>query len=135
MHRNLDCDIDEDLKKTGYYYNCSTIPLFDLGSLHHDYYLVNLRIPGAVDFDGHSLIDNDKLGKLIDLWMIAIHQNGGFTKVWLGLKTFFFPAIVLELWWMHRRFVVYIFFKEKSTYAILNYLWKNSSNQRITHFA
>jgi len=103
MHRNLDCEIDDDLKKTGYYYNCSTIPLFDLGSLHHDYYLVNLRIPGAVDFDGHSLIDNDKLGKLIDLWMISIHQNGGFTKVWLGLKTFFFPAIVFELWWMNRR--------------------------------
>ena len=66
---------------------------------------MNLRIPGAVDFDGNNLIDNDKLGKLVDLWMISIHQNGGFTKVWLGLKTFFFPAIVLELWWMNRRLV------------------------------
>ena len=82
MHRNLDCDIDSDLKKSGYYYNCSTIPLFDLGSLHHDYYLVNLRIPSAFDFDGLDLtpIENDKLGKLVDLWMISIHQNGGFTK-------------------------------------------------------
>jgi hypothetical protein len=42
MHRNLDCEIDEGLKKAGYYYNCSTIPLFDLGSLHHDFYLVSL---------------------------------------------------------------------------------------------
>ena len=41
MHRNLDCEIDEGLKKAGYYYNCSTIPLFDLGSLHHDFYLVS----------------------------------------------------------------------------------------------
>ena len=43
IHRNLDCDIDEDKKKNGYYYNCSIMPLFELGSLHHDYYLVNLR--------------------------------------------------------------------------------------------
>ena len=75
-----------------------------------------------MDFDGHSLIDNDKLGKLVDLWMISIHQNGGFTQVWLGLKTFFFPAIVLELWWMNRRFVLPYFsfpliFKTLGTYS------------------
>ena len=103
MHRNLDCEIDDDLKKAGYYYNCSMIPFFELGSLHHDYYLVNLRIPSAFDYDGHSLIENDKLGKLVDLWMISIHQNGGFTKIWLSLKTIFFPAVLLEIFWMKRR--------------------------------
>ena len=41
--RNLNCDIHEDKKIEGYYYNCSILPLFDLGSLHHDYYLLNLR--------------------------------------------------------------------------------------------
>ena len=35
--------------------------------------------------------------------MIAIHQNGGFTKIWLSLKTIFFPAILLEMIWMYRR--------------------------------
>ncbi len=81
VHRNLDCDMDEDKKRDGYNYNCSMIPLFDLGSLHHDYYLVNLRIPSVYDEDGHSVDINGDLGKLTDLWMIAIHQNGGFTKV------------------------------------------------------
>ena len=58
VHRNLDCEIDEDLKRVGYYYNCSTIPLFDLGSLHHDYYLVNLRLPSVYDYDGHKISIN-----------------------------------------------------------------------------
>ena len=104
VHRNLDCEMAEELKRTGYYYNCSTIPLFDLGSLHHDYYLVNIRIPSAYDFDGHKIgHDNGELGKLVDLWMIAIHQNGGFTKIWVSLKTIFFPVIILEMWWFHKR--------------------------------
>jgi len=103
VHRNLDCEIDEDLKRVGYYYNCSTIPLFDLGSLHHDYYLVNLRLPSVYDYDGHQISINSELGKLVDVWMIAIHQNGGFTKIWLSLKTIFFPAILLEMIWMYRR--------------------------------
>ena len=44
-----------------------------------------------------------ELGKLVDVWMIAIHQNGGFTQIWLSLKTIFFPAILLEMIWMYRR--------------------------------
>jgi hypothetical protein len=50
----------------------------------------------------HSLYYSE-LGKLVDLWMIAIHQNGGFTKVWVSLKTIFFPAIILEMYWMVKR--------------------------------
>lgn len=103
VHRNLDCEIDEDKKKDGYYYNCSIMPLFELGSLHHDYYLVNLRIPSAYDYDGHEISINGELGKLVDLWLVAIHQNGGFTKVWLTLKTCFFAAIIGELYWFKRR--------------------------------
>ena len=44
--RNLDCNIDPDLsmeERAGTYYNCSMLPLFDLGSLHHDFYLLNIR--------------------------------------------------------------------------------------------
>ena len=106
VHRNLDCEIDDDLKREGYYYNCSSIRLFELGSLHHDYYLLNIRIPSVFDYDGHqidTMWDNSKLGKLVDLWMIAIHQNGGFTKIWLSMKTIFFPAVILEMVWMKRR--------------------------------
>ena len=45
--RNLDCNIDPDLsmeERAGTYYNCSMLPLFDLGSLHHDFYLLNIRL-------------------------------------------------------------------------------------------
>ena len=103
VHRNLDCEIDEDKKREGYLYDCSPIPLFDLGSLHHDYYLVNLRIPSMYDDNGRNVNVNEELGKLIDLNLIAIHQNGGFTKVWVSLKTIFFPLIIAEMWWMWRR--------------------------------
>jgi len=75
IHRNLDCEIDEDKKRDGYYYNCSIMPLFELGSLHHDYYLVNLRIPSAFDYEGHSVNVDSKIGRLVDLWLVGIHQT------------------------------------------------------------
>ena len=75
-----------------------------LGSLHHDYYLVNLRLPRIYDYEGHKVtLGNNDIGKLRDLTLIGIHQNGGFTKVWLSLKTVFFPIILIEMWWMYRR--------------------------------
>jgi len=103
IHRNLDCEIDEDKKRDGYYYNCSIMPLFELGSLHHDYYLVNLRIPSAFDYEGHEVNVDSKIGRLVDLWLVGIHQNGGFTKVWVALKTIFLPLVVGELYWFWNR--------------------------------
>lgn len=102
--RNLNCDIDDDKKIEGYHYNCSILPLFDLGSLHHDYYLLNIRVP-TVYLDGNKQVHeiNDALGKLVDIWLVAINQNGGFTKVWVSLKTIFFPIILAELWWFWSR--------------------------------
>ena len=29
----------------GYNYDCEPIPLFELGTVHHKYYLVNVRLP------------------------------------------------------------------------------------------
>ena len=54
--RNLDCNIDPDLsmeERAGTYYNCSMLPLFDLGSLHHDFYLLNIR--SSYPFTSYSL--------------------------------------------------------------------------------
>ncbi|XP_022818707.1 protein wntless [Spodoptera litura] len=93
--RNLDCDID--LKSEEYLYNCSAIPLFELGSLFHDYYLLNVRLP--VD----SPTMNSQIGHIQDMWLTVINQNGGFTRVWLYLKTVFFPCIVGILVWFWRR--------------------------------
>lgn len=79
-------------------YSCSTIPLFELGSLHHDYYLLNVRLP--VDSERKM---NLKIGNIRDLHLTVIYQNGGFTKVWLSLKTIFFPFIVAIMWWFWNR--------------------------------
>ncbi|KAG8264649.1 hypothetical protein J6590_008584 [Homalodisca vitripennis] len=81
-----------------YYYNCSFIPLFELGSLFHDYYLLNIRLP----------VDHDKgmnlgLGHIEDIWLVAINQTGGFTKVWMSMKLVFFPSIVAIMIWFWNR--------------------------------
>ncbi|XP_026750584.1 protein wntless [Galleria mellonella] len=91
--RHLDCYIHND----EYLYNCSAIPLFELGSLYHDFYLLNVRLP----VDTPDM--NTNIGHLQDLWLTVIHQNGGFTMVWVSLKTVFFPCIIAILVWFWRR--------------------------------
>ncbi|XP_077283852.1 wnt ligand secretion mediator [Arctopsyche grandis] len=94
--RNLDCTIEA--KSEALLYNCTAIPLFELGSLHHDFYLLNIRLP--VNSQNEA---NVHIGHLNDVWLIAINQNGGFTKVWLSLKTIFFPFIIAIMVWFWRR--------------------------------
>lgn len=94
--RDLSCEVDNQTDK--YLYQCDTIPVFEMGSLHHDYYLLNVRIP--VDSDQKM---NLNIGYITDLHLAVIYQNGGFTKVWLTLKTVFFPFIVaIMIWFWHR---------------------------------
>lgn len=93
--RHLSCDLDTEHR---YRYNCDLIPLFELGSLHHDYYLLNLRLP--TDMINQR---NVGIGKLVDINLVAIFPNGGFTKVWVSMKTVFFPLVVALLaWFWHR---------------------------------
>ncbi|XP_046405904.1 protein wntless [Ischnura elegans] len=94
--RTLECSMDK--KREGYIYNCSIIPLFELGSLHHDYYLLDVRLP--VDDDSNM---NQGLGHIVDVWLVVINQNGGFTKVWVSMKTVFFPIIVAIMIWFWNR--------------------------------
>uniref|UniRef100_A0A182K336 Protein wntless n=1 Tax=Anopheles christyi TaxID=43041 RepID=A0A182K336_9DIPT len=94
--RDLDCssnNVTDD-----YLYNCNTIPLFELGSLHHDFYLLNVRLP--VDSERRMNLD---IGHIKDLHLSVIYQNGGFTKVWVSLKTVFLPFIVLIMAWFWQR--------------------------------
>ena len=92
--RMLDCTLLD--KKDGFHYNCSIVPLFELGSLHHDFYLLNIRLPAGPDI-------NKGLGDVQDIWLVAINQNGGFTKVWVSLKTVFFPCIIIIMIWFWKR--------------------------------
>ncbi|XP_076303908.1 wnt ligand secretion mediator [Lasioglossum baleicum] len=96
VERILDCSIDNPMEQ--YYYNCSMVPLFELGSLFHDYYLLNIRLPADTDRN-----INQGLGHITDLWLTAINQNGGFTKVWVSLKTIYFPIVICVLAWYWRR--------------------------------
>ncbi|KAJ8973722.1 hypothetical protein NQ317_011760 [Molorchus minor] len=98
--RYMDCSFDENsiAEKEGYPYNCTMVPLFELGSIYHDYYLLNLRLPY-----NYTLKKNVGLGKIEDIYLHMIHMNGGFTRVWIALKTFFFPIIVGIMIWFWRR--------------------------------
>ena len=93
--RILDCSLAT--KQEGFYYDCSIVPLFELGSLHHDFYLLNIRLPVGTDKVNHGL------GHVQDIWLVAINQNGGFTKVWVSLKTVFFPCIIIIMIWFWKR--------------------------------
>ncbi|KAH0948677.1 hypothetical protein HN011_002944 [Eciton burchellii] len=94
VERILDCSIDNQQEQ--YNYNCSVVPLFELGSLYHDYYLLNIRLPTDAS-------KNQGLGHIVDLWLTVINQNGGFTKVWVSLKTVYFPVVLCVLVWYWRR--------------------------------
>ncbi|XP_050298896.1 protein wntless [Anthonomus grandis grandis] len=98
--RYMDCIFNDTTIKNmeGYPYNCTMVPLFELGSLYHDYYLLNLRLPYD---DAQEL--NTQLLKIEDIYLHTIHMNGGFTKVWVSLKTIFFPIIVGIMIWFWRR--------------------------------
>lgn len=94
--RDLDCFADNATDE--YLYNCNSIPLFELGSLHHDFYLLNIRLP--VDSDMKMNLD---IGHIHDLHLSVIYQNGGFTKVWVSLKTVFLPFIIIIMAWFWQR--------------------------------
>lgn len=94
--RSLDCKFDKIEDEA--VFNCEMMPLFELGALHHDYYLLNLRLPMDTDMGM-----NINVGHLHDVELTAIYQNGGFTIVWLSLKSMFFPMIVAVMIWFWRR--------------------------------
>ncbi|XP_045138085.1 protein wntless-like isoform X2 [Portunus trituberculatus] len=101
--RTLDCYIEPRHMRAEYIYNCSSVPMFELGSLHHDFYLLNIRLPMDTAKESWGVNTNDNLGRLTDMWVVFIHQNGGFTKVWVSLKTIFFPTMVAIMAWFWRR--------------------------------
>lgn len=69
--RTLDCSIDPKHKKEEYIYNCSLVPMFELGSLHHDFYLLNIRLPIHTDKEPWGPGTNEDLGRLIDMWVVV----------------------------------------------------------------
>ncbi|ESP00710.1 hypothetical protein LOTGIDRAFT_112226 [Lottia gigantea] len=96
--RPLRCDTDGVRKEEDDYYRCELLSFFELGSVHYDYYLINIHLPVYQPKDV-----NLGLGTIQDIHIITIFQNGGFTKVWFSLKTAMFPVIIVVLVWFWRR--------------------------------
>lgn len=66
--------------------------------IYYFQYLLNVRIP--VDTDEKMNLD---IGFITDLHLSTIYQNGGFTKIWIALKSVFCPLIVaVMVWFWHR---------------------------------
>ena len=84
-------------------HNCSMIPIFDLGALHHDYYLLNIRIP-SLYLSTKNVTGKVKknLGPNLDIWLLCNNQNGGFTMMYLSFKTIFFFVTFIQMIWFFR---------------------------------
>ncbi|KHN82110.1 Protein wntless -like protein [Toxocara canis] len=103
--RTLECTPPET-KAEGHLYNCAAMDLFELGSNPYPFYLINLRLP--VDQETcrrDPKGPNCAIGRISDLRIIAIHQNGGFTAIWLWLKTFVSPIVIAAVSWYWNRIV------------------------------
>lgn len=87
-----------DHLQSGHKIDCDLVQMFELQSLHYNYYLINLQLR-------EDLMANqsNQVGKLAEITGVAIHQNGGFTQIWLALKTVFFTTIFSTLVWYYRR--------------------------------
>ncbi|VDM27821.1 unnamed protein product, partial [Toxocara canis] len=104
--RTLECTPPETVKAEGHLYNCAAMDLFELGSNPYPFYLINLRLP--VDQETcrrDPKGPNCAIGRISDLRIIAIHQNGGFTAIWLWLKTFVSPIVIAAVSWYWNRIV------------------------------
>jgi hypothetical protein len=82
--RHLKCPVQEPKG----FRDCAMIPLFELGSVHHLRYLVNLRLRFVPLADHvHEYRGISQLG---DMSIVEIHQNLHFTQIWLAMKSVLF---------------------------------------------
>ncbi|XP_018422821.1 PREDICTED: protein wntless homolog isoform X2 [Nanorana parkeri] len=101
--RKLQCTFpaSKTAENEGRYYECDVLPLIELGSVAHKYYLLNIRLPVS---DPKKI--NVGIGEINDLRLVTIFQNGGFTRVWFAMKTFLTPSILIIMIWYWRRIVM-----------------------------
>ncbi|XP_043941536.1 protein wntless homolog [Protopterus annectens] len=98
--RKLKCNFtaSKTYENEGRHYECDLLPLMEIGTVAHKYYLINMRLPVS-----EKKKVNLGIGAIKDVTFVSIHQNGGFTKVWFAMKTFLTPSIVIIMVWYWRR--------------------------------
>lgn len=97
LKRTIRCH-GHDLKQS-HKLDCDLIQLFELQSLHYDYYLINFEIRD--DKSTNKTIHFP--GRLNEVTGVAIHHNGGFTQIWLTLKSIYFILTLATLVWYCKR--------------------------------
>ncbi|XP_071851773.1 protein wntless homolog isoform X2 [Apostichopus japonicus] len=98
--RKLSCFLEGEEDGYGEYYDCDPLALFELSSVHHKHYLVNIRLP--IEDENLQEINQD-IGSIKDLHIVEIHQTGGFTIIWLTMKSVFFPLVLGMMIFFQRR--------------------------------
>uniref|UniRef100_A0A0N4ZG27 Protein wntless homolog n=1 Tax=Parastrongyloides trichosuri TaxID=131310 RepID=A0A0N4ZG27_PARTI len=102
--RKLRCSIEEERKIKGNTYNCDPVDLFELSSNPYPFYLLNIRIPVTDETCKlNPKAPNCALGLIDEIRFITIHQNGGFTYIWLLIKTLITPFIAYGNYWYFKR--------------------------------
>lgn len=96
--RRLSCFLEKE--EYGEHYDCEPMSLFELSSVHHKHYLINIRLPTK---DEHGEDINDDIGSIQDMNVVVIHQTGGFTIIWLTMKSVFFPLVLGMMFFFKRR--------------------------------
>ncbi|CAJ1071866.1 protein wntless homolog isoform X2 [Xyrichtys novacula] len=98
--RKLNCNFiaAKTVENEGRYYECDLLPFMEVGSVAHKYYLLNIRLP----VNERKKI-NVGIGEIKDIRLVGIHQNQGFTKIWLSMKTILTPSILIIMIWYWRR--------------------------------
>ncbi|KAM3719658.1 Protein wntless [Dirofilaria immitis] len=105
ISRILECNIPDN-KLEGHLYNCESLDLFELGSNPYPFYLINIRLPvNQTLCQTKPKAPNCAIGRINDLRIIAIHQNGGFTAIWLFMKTMVSPLVTIAVIWYWKRVV------------------------------
>lgn len=98
LKRTIRCQ-GHDLKER-HKLDCDMIQLFELQSLHYDFYLINFEI--REDKSNNRTIEQFP-GQLNEITGVAIHHNGGFTQIWLTLKSIYFILTLSTLIWYCNR--------------------------------
>ncbi|XP_037785918.1 protein wntless-like isoform X2 [Penaeus monodon] len=78
-------------------YDCSPVVIAVLYSLHHDHYIINIRLFHSSGKDGQGRLHFDGLGGIEDMYMTFITQTAEYTKVRMSLQTMFFPVVAAML--------------------------------------